>query len=126
MKFSSRIRVLPTLVQVGIITFMPLPLVFHPDYVAELPPGHRFPMAKFGKLYQYLVRNGIASVDQFHCPTRATYEQLELAHAPEYVDAYCNGTLDERAMRRIGFPWNPILVNRTCTAVGGTLMAVEL
>ncbi|MCC6458394.1 MAG: histone deacetylase [Caldilineaceae bacterium] len=105
---------------------MPLPLVFHPDFVSELPPGHRFPMPKFGKIYQQLVRNGIATLDQFHCPPRASREQLELAHSADYVDAYCNGTLDDRAMRRIGLPWSPALVNRTCTAVGGTLVAVEL
>jgi acetoin utilization deacetylase AcuC-like enzyme len=29
-------------------------------------------------------------------------------------------------MRRIGFPWSEALVNRTCTAVGGTVLAVEL
>jgi acetoin utilization deacetylase AcuC-like enzyme len=105
---------------------MPLPLVFHPDYVAELPPGHRFPMPKFGKIYEYLIRNGIATLDQFHCPKRATREQLILAHTPTYVDAYCNGTLDARAMRRIGLPWSETLANRTCIALGGTLLAVEL
>jgi len=105
---------------------MSLPLVFHPDFVAELPPGHRFPMPKFGKIYEHLVRNGIATLDQFHYPPRAPREHLELAHSATYVDAYCEGTIDARAMRRIGFPWNPLLVNRTCTAVGGTMMAVEL
>jgi acetoin utilization deacetylase AcuC-like enzyme len=105
---------------------MSLPLVFHPDFVSELPPGHRFPMPKFGKVYQHLVRNGIAALHQFHCPPRAAREQLELAHASCYVDAYCNGTIDARAMRRIGLPWSLALVNRTCTAVGGTILAVEL
>ena len=105
---------------------MTVPLVFHPDYVAELPPEHRFPMPKFGKLYEHLFRQGIAGLHQFHCPTRASRELLELVHSAHYVDAYCNGTLDARAMRRIGFPWSPALVNRTCTAVGGTVLAVEL
>jgi acetoin utilization deacetylase AcuC-like enzyme len=105
---------------------MALPLVFHPDFVAELPAGHRFPMPKFGKVYEHLVRNGIATLDQFHCPPRAPRELIELAHSAAYVEAYCEGTLDARAMRRIGLPWSPLLVNRTCTAVGGTIMAVEL
>lgn len=29
-------------------------------------------------------------------------------------------------MRRIGFPWSPALVNRACTAVGGTVLTAEL
>jgi acetoin utilization deacetylase AcuC-like enzyme len=108
------------------IAGMALPLVFHPDFVCELPPGHRFPMPKFGKVYEHLVRNGIATLDQFHCPRRATRQELSLAHTLDYIEAYCDGTIDARAMRRIGLPWSPALVNRTCTAVGGTIMTVEL
>jgi acetoin utilization deacetylase AcuC-like enzyme len=108
------------------IALMPLPLVFHPDFVSDLPPGHRFPMPKFGKVYEHLVRNGIATLDQFHCPTAAPREMLTLAHTPDYVDAYIQGLLDARAMRRIGLPWSDALVNRTCTALGGTLLAVDL
>ena len=103
-----------------------LPIVYHPDYVASLPAGHRFPMGKFGKVYEWLVRDGIAGLDQFHLPERAPVAWLQLAHDAAYVTAYCEGTLDERAMRRIGFPWSPALVNRTCTAVGGTVLTAEL
>lgn len=103
-----------------------LPIVYHPDYVAPLPPGHRFPMAKFGKVYEWLVRDGIAGLDQFHLPERAPTAWLHLAHDPTYVAAYCEGTLDARAMRRIGFPWSPALVNRTCMAVGGTVLTAQL
>lgn len=105
---------------------MSLPLVYHPDYVAPLPEGHRFPMPKFGKVYEHLIQDGIATLDQFHIPERATVEELVLAHTPAYVEAYHNGTLDMRAMRRIGFPWSPALVTRTCTAVGGTILTAEL
>ncbi|CAN5475635.1 histone deacetylase [soil metagenome] len=105
---------------------MPLPIVYNPDYVSPLPPEHRFPMPKFGKIYEILVRDGIAGLDQFHCPDRPPQAWLELVHAPAYVDAYCTGTLDPRAMRRIGFPWSPALVNRTCTAVGGTVLTAQL
>jgi acetoin utilization deacetylase AcuC-like enzyme len=105
---------------------MSLPLVYHPDHVAPLPPGHRFPMGKFGRLYEVLVRDGVASPDQFHCAEPATAELITLAHDPYYVDAYLRGTIDARAMRRIGFPWDSRLVRRTCTALAGTLLAAEL
>lgn len=103
-----------------------LPIVYHPDHVAPLPPGHRFPMAKFGRLYEILVRDGVASLDQFHCAEPATPEMLALAHDPAYIDSYLTGSIDPRAMRRIGFPWDPRLVRRTCTALAGTLLAGEL
>ncbi|MCB0064813.1 MAG: histone deacetylase [Caldilineaceae bacterium] len=105
---------------------MPLPLVYHPDYVTPLPAGHRFPMPKFGKVYEHLIRDGIATLDQFHIPERATSEELHLVHAPHYVNAYRHGRLDSRAMRRIGFPWSAELVVRTCTAVGGTILTAQL
>ncbi len=105
---------------------MSLPIVYHPDYVTPLPPGHRFPMAKFGQVYETLIRDGIAGLDQFHLPERPSFETLTRAHAPAYVHAYLHGTLDARAMRRIGFPWSPALVNRTCLALGGTIRAAEL
>lgn len=105
---------------------MPLPLVYHPDYVTELPPGHRFPMPKFGRVYQRLIRDGVAGLDQFHCPAIATREQLLLAHDKAFVDAYFDGSIDARAMRRIGFPWSAELVRRTRAAVGGTILTAEL
>jgi acetoin utilization deacetylase AcuC-like enzyme len=120
------ISALPSMWRVGMMAGMSLPIVFHPDYVATLPPDHRFPMPKFGKIYEHLVRSGMATLDQFHFPSRAPVEWLALAHDPAYIDAYCTGTIEPRAMRRIGFPWSPTLVNRTCTAVGGTILAVEL
>jgi len=103
-----------------------LPIVYHPDHVAPLPPGHRFPMAKFGRLYDILVRDGVAALDQFHCAEPASPDLLALAHDPAYVDAYLTGALDARAMRRIGFPWDARLVQRTRLALAGTVLAAEL
>jgi acetoin utilization deacetylase AcuC-like enzyme len=103
-----------------------LPIVYHPDHVAPLPPGHRFPMAKFGRLYDILVRDGVATLDQFHCAEPATLELLALAHDPAYIQSYLTGTIDARAMRRVGFPWDARLVRRTCLALAGTLLAAEL
>jgi acetoin utilization deacetylase AcuC-like enzyme len=42
------------------------------------------------------------------------------------VAAYCQGSLDAKAQRRIGLPWSPNLVRRTCTAVGGTILTAKL
>ena len=103
-----------------------LPFIYHPDYVTPLPPDHRFPMPKFGAIYTTLRREGLAGPDQFHLPDIATRAQLELVHAPDYVASYLTGSIDPRLMRRIGFPWSPGLVQRTCTAVGGTIRTALL
>ncbi|MBW4575504.1 MAG: histone deacetylase [Aphanothece sp. CMT-3BRIN-NPC111] len=105
---------------------MNLPIVYHPNYIAPLPDGHRFPMPKFSKLYELLLADGVADKTQFYSPVRPPEDWLELVHTPEYVQAYCEGTLDTKAQRRIGLPWSPALANRTCVAVGGTILTARL
>lgn len=105
---------------------MDLPIVYHPDYVAPLPEGHRFPMAKFRLLYELLLANGVAQPGQFHTPLLPPQELIELVHTCEYVNSYCQGTLDPKAQRKIGLPWSSALANRTCIAVGGTILTAKL
>ncbi|MBW4605459.1 MAG: histone deacetylase [Calothrix sp. FI2-JRJ7] len=105
---------------------MNLPIVYHPDYVVPLPEGHRFPMAKFRLLYELLLKDGVADFSQFQAPAPPPQELIELVHTSSYVNAYCQGTLDAKAQRRIGLPWSPALANRTCVAVGGTIKTATL
>ncbi|MEB3885286.1 histone deacetylase [Lyngbya sp. CCY1209] len=105
---------------------MDLPIIFHPDYVAPLPPGHRFPMQKFGLLCEMLLRERVIVRSQLHQPELPPDEWIELVHHPDYVQAYCGGTLDPKAQRRIGLPWTPALANRTRIAVGGAILTAKL
>lgn len=105
---------------------MDLPLVYHSDYVAPSPEGHRFPMPKFRQLYELLLSDEVAQLEQFYTPECPPQDWLELVHTPSYVQAYHTGTLDTKAQRRIGLPWSLELVNRTCTAVGGTILTSQL
>ena len=83
-------------------------------------------MPKFSKLYQMLLADGVAIQEQIYIPEHPPQEWIELVHTPEYVQAYCQGTLDAKAQRRIGLPWSPALANRTCIAVGGTILTAKL
>jgi acetoin utilization deacetylase AcuC-like enzyme len=103
-----------------------LPLVYHKDYVAPLPEGHRFPMAKFRDLYELLLAEGVASPPQFYTPDLPPTDWLEKVHLPDYVKAYQEGTLDVKAQRRIGLPWSEALVQRTCIAVSGSVLTAKL
>jgi acetoin utilization deacetylase AcuC-like enzyme len=42
------------------------------------------------------------------------------------VAAYCNGTLDAKAQRRIGLPWSEGLALRTQTAIAGSILTTKL
>jgi acetoin utilization deacetylase AcuC-like enzyme len=103
-----------------------LPLVYHPAYVAPLPEGHRFPMAKFRDLYALLLEDRVAIPEQFHSPDLPPLDWLEQIHTPEYVRAYQDGTLDDKAQRRIGLPWSEALAYRTRIAVGGSILTARL
>lgn len=83
-------------------------------------------MPKFRMLYEQLLADGVAHPSQFHAPTYPPEAWIELVHTPEYVRAYLEGTLDPKAQRRIGLPWSPELVQRTCIAVGGTILTATL
>jgi len=83
-------------------------------------------MPKFGLLRDRLIQDGVVSADQVYQPGAPPQDWIERIHTPRYVAAYTQGTLDAKAQRRIGLPWSPNLVKRTCTAVGGTILTAKL
>lgn len=97
---------------------------FHSDaHPLPLPPGHRFPAAKYAALRQRLEAELGGALDLQPAPA-ARPEDLARAHAPGYVEAVLHGRLDAAAQREIGFPWSPGLLRRCLHSVGGTLAAV--
>lgn len=103
-----------------------LPIVYHPNYGIIWPDDHRFPMTKFQMLYEYLLNNGIAVPEQFRQPELVSINTLQQVHDPDYLDAFCNGTLDAKAIRRTGMGWYPDLVLRTRAEVGGAILTAKL
>lgn len=83
-------------------------------------------MPKFGLIYDMLRSEGLISKEQVHTPQVAPRDWLEQVHTPAYVDDFCGGRLDAKAIRRIGLPWSENLVLRTRAAVGGTVRTAEL
>ena len=90
------------------------------QFVLPLPPGHRFPMPKYARLR---ARVAALADERMRIAPRATDDELVRAHSPEYVQAVTQGTLDPRAMRRIGFPWSPAMVERSRRSAGATIAA---
>ncbi|WP_137166365.1 histone deacetylase family protein [Salinimonas lutimaris] len=103
-----------------------IPLVFHPIYSQlDLPVRHRFPIEKYQGIHDALLVRGI-SADAFTRPAPLSVASLKAYYDHDYVDQLTAGTLDAKAMRRIGFPWSEQLIQRTLTAVGGTCLTAEL
>jgi acetoin utilization deacetylase AcuC-like enzyme len=102
-----------------------LPIVHHPDYTADTPDGHRFPMQKFACLAEILRDDGLVP-HGFVTPETIAREDLIRAHTPAYVDAVLGRTLDPAAVRRIGFSLTERVVLRAQLATAGTLLAARL
>ena len=97
---------------------------FYSDhFVLPLPEGHKFPMAKYSKLRERILAEGIVAPGDLEEAPAASWEDLELVHEARYVDAVRTGTIDRDIQRRIGFPWSPQMVERSRRSVGATIAA---
>ncbi len=94
-------------------------------YTFPLPEGHRFPVAKYALLRDLVIAEGQVRPEQVHDADAATDEMLLRVHTPEYVRGFRDGTLTEAAVRRLGFPWSPALVERSLRALAGTAAAAR-
>lgn len=94
-------------------------------YTFPLPDGHRFPVAKYALLRDRVLAEGLVQPEQVHDADAATDEMLLRVHTPEYVRGFRDGTLTEAAIRRLGFPWSPALVERSLRALAGTAAAAR-
>jgi acetoin utilization deacetylase AcuC-like enzyme len=100
---------------------------FYSDtFVLPLPDHHRFPMAKYRLLRERLIAEGVIAPHDLHVPEAIGLTDLKLAHDAAYVEAVSAGTLPADIQRRIGFPWSPMMVERSRRSVGATLAAARV
>lgn len=98
--------------------------VFYSDqFVLPLPEGHRFPMNKYSMLRERVEIADICGPGELRLPHAVTDEEILRAHNPDYLNKVVTGTLTDKEIRRIGFPWSERMVERSRRASGGTLDA---
>jgi acetoin utilization deacetylase AcuC-like enzyme len=98
--------------------------IFYSDtFVLPLPDSHRFPIQKYALLRQRVIESGLFPPEDICIPEAATDAQLRLAHDEDYIKKVKRGTLSEKEVRRMGFPWSPELAERSRRSVGGTISA---
>ncbi len=97
---------------------------FYSDqFVLPLPPGHRFPMAKYRLLRDRLSAE-MPDVTLEAAPP-ASDGELALVHTPSYIQAVAQGTLTQAQQKEIGLPWTPAMVERSRRSAGATVMAAR-
>lgn len=101
-------------------------LIYHDCYSdLQLPERHRYPIGKYRALYQRLLDAGVPATSFITHSIPATRQQLLSVHTSDYIDALLTGTIDAKAMRRIGFPWSEFLIQRSLQSCGGTIDTVR-
>lgn len=87
--------------------------------------NHSYPMEKYRLVPERLVADGVLTADELVEPAPISLDDVLRVHTPTYVQAVLDGTLDRRALLRLGLPWSSALVRRVLAVVGGTLGAAE-
>lgn len=106
---------------------MHLPIVYHPDYMAPLRPGHRFPMSKYGYLRAALIaRDLLPERGGFLAPAPAGFGTIAAVHDTAYVDRVFTQSLTPDESRRIGLPGNAAVARRSRLSAAGTTLAGRL
>lgn len=104
-----------------------LPIAYHPDYMAPLRPGHRFPMSKYGYLRTALIDRGILpEVGGYLAPAPASIPQVARVHALDYVERVAAQRLSATEIRSIGLPNTDAVARRAFLSAAGTLLAARL
>lgn len=94
-------------------------------FIIPLPPGHRFPLAKYAMVREAVVARGIAREEEIHEPERARWDDLALAHTSRWLGAMRDGLLSNAEARRLGFPWSEGLLERSLRTARATLEAAR-
>lgn len=105
---------------------MPLAIVHHPGFCAEMPEGHRFPMNKFRRVAEQLVAEGLVAPGGFHVPRPAPAAWAALAHDRAYVDQVFAADVPRAVAREIGLPMTEAVAFRARCATAGTVLTATL
>ena len=100
-----------------------LKLFYTDQFVLPLPAGHRFPISKYAKLRERVLRDALVPPHSLHVPCAATDRELGRAHTARYIESVDLGRLTPREIRALGFPWSPQLVERSRRSSGATIQA---
>ena len=101
-----------------------IPVVHHPDYVAESPPGSRYRWGKNGLVRDLLLEMGDA-IDWHGCDPMP-HRWLEAVHDDSYVAEVIEARVPPHKERRIGFAVTPPMALRAQAVPGGTYAAARV
>ncbi len=100
-----------------------LKIAYHPLYAHPLPEGHRFPMAKYELIPQQLLYEGTITEENIFAPDAIDESIILRTHTTEYWHKLKFQTLNQKEIRKIGFPMSERLIKRSMHIANGTVTA---
>jgi acetoin utilization deacetylase AcuC-like enzyme len=98
--------------------------IFYTDIFAfPLPAAHPFPIKKYDLLRRRISEKLEDRRVDLRVPQQASRDEILRAHDQAYIRRFFNGELTSKEIRRVGLPWSPQIVRRTCYSVGATIAA---
>lgn len=91
---------------------MTIPVAYSENFVLPLPPGHRFPMAKYAELPRRLLGARLVQPEAFFSNPPMKTERVLRAHTADYVQRLQRQELTPQEVRKIGFPLSSALIKR--------------
>lgn len=104
---------------------LPFNIVYHPRYDLHLG-AHVFPSQKFRMVQELLLRDHIASPEDFVEPDPASDDDLLRVHTPEWITKLRQGTLTASEIMKLEVPYSPELAEAFWLAAGGSILAGQL
>ncbi len=102
-----------------------LKIAYSKIYAHPLPEGHRFPMLKYELIPEQLLRLGLIEEENLFEPQEAIDEIVLLTQDKTYLDDLKSLKLDDKHIRRIGFPLSQKLVERELIICGGSIQCCD-
>lgn len=103
---------------------LPFKLVYHERYDLNLG-AHVFPSQKFRLIHEALLREGIATPEDFLRPEPAGDEDLLRVHTADWVRKLRTGTLTASEVMKLEVPYSAELAEAVWLAAGGTTLAAQ-
>jgi acetoin utilization deacetylase AcuC-like enzyme len=101
---------------------LPFKLVYHERYDLNLGP-HVFPSQKFRLIYEQLLREGLATPQDFLRPEPGSDEDILRVHTADWVSKLKTGTLTASEVMKLEVPYSKELAEAVWLAAGGTILA---
>jgi acetoin utilization deacetylase AcuC-like enzyme len=100
-------------------------LVYSDQYDLNLG-AHVFPSVKYKLISEKVLRDGVATPEDFVEPSPAEDEDVALVHTDAYIRKLKTGTLSFAEILQLEIPYSPELIRAVWLSAGGSILAGRL